>query len=382
MDRKAVRWLSFLVVTLSPCHLVTLSRAEEVQWRSNYNAVRREAQEKDRPIVIDFGTQDCYWCKRLDATTFRDPAVVQLMNERFVPLKVDAEKEAALAQILRIQSYPTIVIAAPDGKILDTQEGYLEAGRFQERLQRTLAAVSSPEWMTRDYQEAAKAVSASDYARAIALLRHITEDGKDRPVQSRARRLLQDLEQQAAGRLARARQMKGNGQNAEAMGALTELTRTFSGTQAAVEAGHLLSSLGGQPEVKAEQRTRQARELLNQAREDYRAQQYLCCLDRCEALIAGYGDLPEADEARQLFGEIKNNPEWMETACASLSDRLGTLYLALAETWLKKGQPQQAAQCLERLVKAFPGTRHAEAAQVRLDQLQGRAAEQTNFKKP
>ena len=40
--------------------------------------------------------------------------------------------------------------------------------------------------------------------------------------------------------------------------------------------------------------------------------------------------------------EIKYNPEWMRQACDTLSERLGVLYLSLAETWLKKGQPQQA----------------------------------------
>jgi TolA-binding protein len=60
---------------------------------------------------------------------------------------------------------------------------------------------------------------------------------------------------------------------------------------------------------------------------------------------------------------------------------LGGLYLSLAETWIKKGQPQQASFYLERIVKTFPGTRYAEAAQVRLANLQGRPTWQAEFKK-
>src|SRR5262245_30550588 len=81
--------------------------AQEVKWRHDYNAARREAVEKNVPLVIDFGTENCFWCKRLDASTFRDTAVVGVMNEKFVPLKIDAEKDAPLAQALQIQSYPT-----------------------------------------------------------------------------------------------------------------------------------------------------------------------------------------------------------------------------------------------------------------------------------
>jgi hypothetical protein len=38
---------------------------------------------------------------------------------------------------------------------------------------------------------------------------------------------------------------------------------------------------------------------------------------------------------------------------------------------LKQGQPQQAVFFLERLLQAFPNTRHAEIAHMRLSQIQG-----------
>jgi thioredoxin-like negative regulator of GroEL len=373
---------ALILLSAPPVTAAAPEAAGDIQWRTDYMAARHEAQKKNRPLVIDFGTEHCYWCKRLDATTFRDETVLRVMKERFIALKVDAEKESGLAQALRIQSYPTIVIAAPDGKIIATQEGYVEAGRFHEQLQRALATITNPDWMLKDYKEAVKAVDRSDYARALTLLRRIVDDGNQRPVQVRAQRLVKDLEQRAADRLARARQLNAKGEASAASDALTDLRRSFNGTQAAIEAGQLLSELSSRPEIKDEQRSRRARQLLAQAREDYRTQQYLCCIDRCEVLKASYGDLPEADEARKLDSEIRNNPEWMQTACESLSDRLGKLYLDLADNWLKKGQPEQAAQCLEKVVQAFPSSRHAEVAQVRLAQIQGRPTQQADFKKP
>ena len=175
-----------------------------VRWQQDYNVARRQAQEKNWPLVLSFGTAGSPLCQKQEATTLRDPAVVRLMNERFIPIKLDADKEAALARELRLQTYPTIVLAAPDGRILGTFEGVQEAARLKEYLQRAIASVANPEWMVRDYKAAANAIAASDYARAIYLLKSISEDGKDRPMQLKAKQLLQDLEQQAAGRLARA----------------------------------------------------------------------------------------------------------------------------------------------------------------------------------
>jgi hypothetical protein len=391
--------LSIRAACLVPLALVLwpfpVCAAQEVVWRADYNNARREATEKNRPLVIDFGTENCFWCKKLDATTFRDPTVANLMNERFVPLRIDAEKDGPLATALHIQSYPTIVLASADGKILDLQEGYLEAPRMLEKLQRILAtmpapppatpaapaAPAEPDWMVRDYDGAAKAIAASDYAAAVALLKHVLEDGLQRPVQVKARQLLQDLEQQAAGRLARAKQLVDKGQTEEAMLTVTQLVRTFAGTQAAKDGGQMLSSLSSTQDVKSTQRAKRAREVLAQAREDYRTQQYLSCLNRCEMLLTSYPDLPEGNEAMQLAAEIKGNPEWMRQACDTLSDQLGVLYLSLAETWLKKGRPEQAVLCLERVVQTLPGTRQAEAAQTRLAQIQGQPTQPVTFKK-
>ena len=83
-----------------------------------------------------------------------------------------------------------------------------------------------------------------------------------------------------------------------------------------------------------------------------------------------------------LLAEIKNNPEWMKQACDTLSDRLGTLYISLAESWLKKGQPHQAELYLEKVVQAFPGTPQAETAVNRLSQIRGEPSQQADFKKP
>ena len=95
------------------------------------------------------------------------------------------------------------------------------------------AGVTNPEWMVRDFQEAARAVQKSDFARAVGLLKTVLEDSKGRPVQQKADKLLKDLEQQAAARLAAARRLQDTGKSSEAAEALTSLVRDFAGTQTA-----------------------------------------------------------------------------------------------------------------------------------------------------
>jgi hypothetical protein len=364
-----------------------------VEWRLEYSKARQEAVDKNRLLVIDVGTENCFWCKQLDLRTFRDPAIVALLNQHCIPLKIDAERHATLAEALRVQQYPTLVFATPEGKILGYQEGFLEAAALQDKIHKTLAAVAAPpDWMARDYQEATRAVAATDQARAIALLKPVVEDGKERPVQVQARQLLADLEQQATSRCLRAKQLIDKGEVAEGVEHVVETIRLYAGTKAAREGSQMLVALASRKAAPAHPPTptdpapttprgQMARDLMAQARAEYNGKHFLTCLDRCEAISSGYADLPEAAEAGKLVAEIKGNPELTKQACDQLSDRLSLLYLGLAESWLKKGQPQQAIFYLERVVQNFPHSQHAELAQVRLAQIQGAPVRNAEVKK-
>jgi thioredoxin-related protein len=347
--------------------------ADEVHWRYDYTAARRESAQTARPMFLDFSTEWCMPCKRLEQTTFRDPAVVKLLNEQFIPVKLDGSKEKILLDLLHVQVFPTLILAGPDGRIVRSIEGYVEAGRLLEQLQEIAGVSVSPDWMIRARDDARKAVLAGDYARALILLQSILRDGQSRPVQQEARKLIAEIDQQARTRLAQAKAIDERGQALEAANELTRVMQTFPGTETAGEAAKLLANLAEKPELKVQQRRQRAAELLAQAKNDYRAQQHLCCLDRCVVLVQGYSDLPEAGEAAQILEQIKTNPEWMKTAADRLSERLAEMQLALAESWMSKGDAQRAAECLEKVSVLVPGSRYAEYAKTRLSQIRGRA---------
>jgi thioredoxin-like negative regulator of GroEL len=359
-----------LLLTVLPASAAT----QEVQWRMDYGKARQEAVEKNRPLLIDVGTEHCHFCKQLDLRTFKDAAIVSMLNERCIPLKIDADVHVRLAEALHVEYYPTLVFASAEGKILGYQQGFIEADALKERLNKlffTAVIAGGAPNPSREIDEARRALALGDYPRAIALLKPVAESTKDTAVQKKARDLLQDLEQQAAGRCTEARQLIESGKVPQAVETVTELVSVYPGTKAAREGGQLLVTLASRVVPHENSRAHLARDLLDQARDDYRHQQYLACLDRCESLIANYSDLSEGAEASKLVAEIKANPEWTKQACDQMGERLSTLYLTLAETWLKKGQPQQAVHYLERIVQNFPNTRNADIAQVRLAQIQG-----------
>src|SRR5260370_23889132 len=91
MQNPARRSLRFLLLAAGWfCVSASVVSAQEVEWRNDYRKARQEAAEKNRPLVLDVGTDQCYWCNHLDQRTFHYPAAIALLNARFIPLRVNA----------------------------------------------------------------------------------------------------------------------------------------------------------------------------------------------------------------------------------------------------------------------------------------------------
>ena len=63
----------------------------KINWMTLEEALEKSKTEK-RKIFVDVMTDWCGWCKRMDETTFTDPAVAQYLNEHFYAVKFNAEQ--------------------------------------------------------------------------------------------------------------------------------------------------------------------------------------------------------------------------------------------------------------------------------------------------
>src|SRR5262245_6246432 len=92
--------LAILLPALMP---LATARADQVDWRSEYGPALAEARQKDRPLLLYLARRDCPECDRLERGPFREPVVVELLNRRFVPLKLAGEQNTVLSRHLGIQ---------------------------------------------------------------------------------------------------------------------------------------------------------------------------------------------------------------------------------------------------------------------------------------
>jgi thioredoxin-related protein len=85
-----------------------------IHWMSFEEAVKLN-DAKPKRIFIDTYTEWCGWCKKMDAATFKDPAVIKYMNDNFYAVKLDAETKDTIdfhnKQFTYVADYKTNQIA-------------------------------------------------------------------------------------------------------------------------------------------------------------------------------------------------------------------------------------------------------------------------------
>jgi uncharacterized protein YyaL (SSP411 family) len=96
--------------------------AGPIRWQPWNEATFALARKLKRPLLIDIGAVWCHWCHVMDQTTYADPKVVAMVNDDFVPVKVDTDERPDIdgyyqvaAQNFSAGGWPLTCFATPDG---------------------------------------------------------------------------------------------------------------------------------------------------------------------------------------------------------------------------------------------------------------------------
>jgi len=83
-----------------------------------------EAAARDVPVLVSIGYATCHWCHVMARESFSDPGLAELLNDRFVSIKVDREEHpdvdstymAAAGAFTQNLGWPLNVFLTPDGR--------------------------------------------------------------------------------------------------------------------------------------------------------------------------------------------------------------------------------------------------------------------------
>jgi uncharacterized protein YyaL (SSP411 family) len=97
---------------------------QPIHWHEWGEEAFALAQRENRPILLDIGAVWCHWCHVMDRESYDSPEVAQLINERFVAIKVDRDErpdidsryQVAVSSISGQGGWPLTAFLTPDGK--------------------------------------------------------------------------------------------------------------------------------------------------------------------------------------------------------------------------------------------------------------------------
>jgi uncharacterized protein len=89
---RAARTLPTGALRNSPSLYLREAAASPIRWQPWGETSFELARELKRPVLIDIGAVWCHWCHVMDQTTYTDPQVIKLINDNYVPIKVDTDE--------------------------------------------------------------------------------------------------------------------------------------------------------------------------------------------------------------------------------------------------------------------------------------------------
>lgn len=90
------------------------SAADNIDWRHWELEAFAQAQEQDKIILVSVGMEGCAACARMEALTYTDNTVIELINKNFVAIEVDAEARPDIGERYSDWAWPATIFMAPD----------------------------------------------------------------------------------------------------------------------------------------------------------------------------------------------------------------------------------------------------------------------------
>ena len=109
--------------------------AADIVWY-DYDDGLKLAQKTGKKIFLEFTAKWCGYCKRMHATTFKDPDVIKMFNDNYINVSVDGDSpdtlnidglitsERAMAKEWKVSGYPTYWFVTPTQEKLASITGY------------------------------------------------------------------------------------------------------------------------------------------------------------------------------------------------------------------------------------------------------------------
>jgi thioredoxin-related protein len=126
---KKVVLLGFLMANLF---------ASDIAWNDTYEQAQAKAKKESKPLLVLITSEQCRWCRKFEATTLQDEAIISKLNSKFVTVHVTRDK-SIYPKNLSAKMVPMNYFLDSNGKVIYSMPGYWPSEDYQSILDDALS---------------------------------------------------------------------------------------------------------------------------------------------------------------------------------------------------------------------------------------------------
>ena len=92
--------------------------ANTILWRDWSEEAFAAAQSEDKQVLLTLGATWCHWCHVMDETSYADERVIELVNSRFIPVRVDVDQRPDISLRYNQGGFPSVAFLNWRGEFL------------------------------------------------------------------------------------------------------------------------------------------------------------------------------------------------------------------------------------------------------------------------
>jgi len=92
--------------------------AHEIAWMPWGEEAFQRAEREGKAVLLSISAVWCHWCHVMDETSYSDHTVIDLVNNRFVPVRVDSDRNPDINRRYNQGGWPTTAFLDPHGTLL------------------------------------------------------------------------------------------------------------------------------------------------------------------------------------------------------------------------------------------------------------------------
>ena len=104
----------------------TSNASDEIKWYP-YEQGLALAKQEGKKIFVHFYADWCAYCEKMEKETLKNSAVIDYLNQNFIPVRVNSDKDRDLARNYYIRGLPSTWFVSETGEKISSLPGYISA---------------------------------------------------------------------------------------------------------------------------------------------------------------------------------------------------------------------------------------------------------------